>query len=273
MKYLTWIIAFTIVAIVNTIFKELDIAHSLAVLLSPNNIDEMAIFAGLFSGIFAATTYGYAYYFARKINKRRETVKKQKNTDAVGTIHKENTEALLVAEEPAQAIPAVPTEESVIAHKAAQASPKQRYCKLCGGVIDNQSKKCTKCHKQYFRITRNGIIIFCLCFLNLMLVNEIVYQDIHYEREPWRLHNQITELEKALESKNFAEWSNEKKTKELQKQVDFYNEHVVFVSDNETYKYHHLGCEDFDPSLYSFWAFNVEQAEDIGLSPCSKCCK
>lgn len=272
MKYVTWIVAFLIVAIVNTIFKELDIAYSLAVLLYPNEIDKMAILAGLFSGIFAATTYGCAFYFARRINKHREAVKKKKNTDAVGTIHKEDTEASLVAtDEPEQDIPADPAEESVVEPKAAQVSQKQRYCKLCGGTIDSQSKKCTKCNKQYFRITKTGIIICCLCFLNLMLVNVIVYQDIHYESEPWRLHNQITELEQALETKSFAEWSNEKKTEELQKQVDFYNEHIVFVSDDGTNKYHNLNCEEFDRSY--FWAYNVEQAEGKGYSPCSKCCE
>lgn len=38
---------------------------------------------------------------------------------------------------------------------------KKRYCKLCGSLIDNNTKKCTNCGKQYFKykLFRNYILI------------------------------------------------------------------------------------------------------------------
>ena len=52
-------------------------------------------------------------------------------------------------------------------------------------------------------------------------------------------------------------------------QVEFYDKHVVFVSDDGTNIYHNLRCEDFDASY--FWAYNVELAEARGNTPCPKC--
>ena len=37
--------------------------------------------------------------------------------------------------------------------------PKKRYCKICGGLIDNKTKKCTSCEKQYSRIKIGKILI------------------------------------------------------------------------------------------------------------------
>ena len=72
MKILIYLIAFFIAAFVNMIIKDLDIAYSLAVLLSPNDVHRMALLAGLFGGIFGVIPVGFAYYFATKINIKRE---------------------------------------------------------------------------------------------------------------------------------------------------------------------------------------------------------
>lgn len=271
MKYLTWIVAFLIVGIVNNTIKELDIAYTLAVLICPDDITNMARLAGLFSGIFAATTYGCAFYFARKINKRRETAKKQESTNAVDTIHTEE--------------PVVPAAESVVEPKPEPISSKQRYCKYCGGAIDNQTKKCEKCHKQYFRITRTGVIVCCMCVLILALVTGIAYQHNRYEQDVAMLNAQIAELEEKYDSTHLKLFDRIKESVALKReieslenqiaeyewQVNFYNDHVVFVSDDGTNKYHNLTCGDLDLSY--FWAYNVEFAELKGYSPCSKCCK
>lgn len=78
MKLLTWFISFLIAAIVDTIIKDLGIAYSLAVLIYPDDIDRMALLAGAFSGLFSATTYFLAYYFAKKKNEKREIIKFQR---------------------------------------------------------------------------------------------------------------------------------------------------------------------------------------------------
>lgn len=45
--------------------------------------------------------------------------------------------------------------------------PKIRYCKLCSGLIDSDTKKCTSCGKQYFKIkiTKNIIVVSALSFV------------------------------------------------------------------------------------------------------------
>lgn len=52
--------------------------------------------------------------------------------------------------------------------------------------------------------------------------------------------------------------------------LSFYEEHVVIVPDDNTYKYHIYGCKYCDTS--SFWAYNTEAARDRGYSPCKYCC-
>lgn len=78
MKFLIYFVALLIAAILNTIIKEIGIAYSLAVSLVPNNLSQMALLAGLFSGILTVTTYGFALYFANKINNNRDDVKEFK---------------------------------------------------------------------------------------------------------------------------------------------------------------------------------------------------
>lgn len=44
---------------------------------------------------------------------------------------------------------------------------KQRYCKFCGGTIDADTKKCTKCYKQYFNpmTFKKSVLIFLACVI------------------------------------------------------------------------------------------------------------
>ena len=56
----------------------------------------------------------------------------------------------------------------------------------------------------------------------------------------------------------------------LMKKSDFYDEFIVFVSDN-TKVYHKYGCQYLD--LTSFLAFNIDNAKEQGYKPCSHCIK
>lgn len=75
MKILIYFIAFFIAAFVNMIIKDMDIAYSLATLIMPDNITGRAILAGTFSGIFGCIPLVFAFYFATKINIKREEKK------------------------------------------------------------------------------------------------------------------------------------------------------------------------------------------------------
>ena len=82
MKFLIYFVALLIATILSTIIKELDIAYYLAVSLVPNDVSQTVLLAGLFSGILTATPYGFAIYFAKKINKNRDEVKEFKKAVA-----------------------------------------------------------------------------------------------------------------------------------------------------------------------------------------------
>ena len=85
---------------------------------------------------------------------------------------------------------------------AAQVSSKQRYCKFCGGAIDLHSKKCTKCGKQYFRVTRNCVIIFCMSLVILLLIGVIVQQNVQHSKDIAVYSNYIAELNSQIENLN-----------------------------------------------------------------------
>ncbi len=55
---------------------------------------------------------------------------------------------------------------------------------------------------------------------------------------------------------------------QAERQLRFYEEHIGLVNRFD-HKYHTYGCEDFDDS--EFWAYNIDQAEQLGYRPCPKC--
>ena len=57
---------------------------------------------------------------------------------------------------------------------------------------------------------------------------------------------------------------------DMENKVSFYEQHVVFVSDDGTEVYHKYGCSQFDSSY--FWAYNTKAAESKGYEPCGNCC-
>lgn len=164
---------------------------------------------------------------------------------------------------------------------------KQRYCKFCGGAIDPETKKCAKCGKQYFRIKFNKhVFLYTVLILVILLLAGVnVYQYIQCQ-------NDIRELERTIKvqsglmqnQKNLIEikesridileenisdltWENTM----MSWKIEFYDEYVVFVSNDGTVLYHKYGCSDFDRSY--FWAYNTEAAKNRGYNPCPKCCE
>jgi L-lactate permease len=54
-------------------------------------------------------------------------------------------------------------------------------------------------------------------------------------------------------------------------QLDFLDEHVVMVEDDNTGWYHKYECHRFKGN--DFWVYNAEAAESLGYEPCPFCCK
>ena len=138
---------------------------------------------------------------------------------------------------------------------------KSRYfCSVCGGLIDPQTKQCTQCRKQHFKgfstKTAIAIVLFVL-FVISIIVSVILYIQ----------NTKFNERLEALETENqqyYDYWN------ETFGQIAFFDEFVVFVEDDGTNLYHKYGCYKFKGD--SFWAFNVEAAEDQEYEPCPYCC-
>lgn len=179
------------------------------------------------------------------------------------------------------------TELATIPHQKS----KSRFCKFCGSSIDPYTKKCTGCGRQYFRIhvTASGIRSIALFISTIMLSSILIYNVNRYNVTISRLNAQISDLEEDIENKNkeiqdLDEQLRKKTTfcqqliaerDTLSSRVDFFKEHIVFVSIDDRNTYHKYDCYLFTYSRYTskdFWAYNVELAKSNGIRPCEHCC-
>ena len=166
---------------------------------------------------------------------------------------------------------------------------KQRYCKLCGGAIDPDTRKCTKCGKQYLRIGRlikTALVILAviavlgLAPLSIYQHSRIADLEATVQQQEAEIAAKQTEVEEKqatiksrnekIEEMNKNSIAVKEKLRIMTKKAEFYDAHVVFVNNDGTKKYHKFGCDDF--SRRSFWAYNTEAARGYGYSPCKKCC-
>ncbi len=51
--------------------------------------------------------------------------------------------------------------------------------------------------------------------------------------------------------------------------VDFFDEYIALIEDDSTNWYHKYDCHSFKGE--DFWAFNIDQAENLGYEPCPYC--
>lgn len=171
---------------------------------------------------------------------------------------------------------------------------KQRYCKLCGGAIDIDTKKCSKCGKQYFRLrisagrTFAGLfIILSVSIAALSLFQNIQYkhQISQYQQNITELNGQISELESTINQNNMrisnleeqiSDKNDRNRTlisekRELEQKVSFYDRNIVFVLNDGTNRYHKYDCIVFKYRDSAYWAYNIENAEYKGYTACFVC--
>ena len=159
-------------------------------------------------------------------------------------------------------------------------SPFPRHCSRCGHVIDQVTKKCTGCGKQYFKFfaMQTFLIAMDILFIASFTMNIVFYLSND------EMKNTISNLENsnaALASANKKLSDNILELKEentnLQSkilrytdEIEFYDECVVFIEDDGTKYYHNYDCRKFIGE--SFWAYNTEAAQSKGYKPCPDCC-
>lgn len=185
-------------------------------------------------------------------------------------------EAEPVVEEPVVEEPEPQAEPQPEAVKASPAEPKQpagkaTYCKHCGGLVDPETKKCTKCGKQYFKFPTlavvRGLVAALIIAMGVGLVylynqNQALAQELDMKTKE---ASRNESLYKGAES-NANSWKN--KYLSIYDEYQFYHDYAVIVQDGVT-NYHSYGCPRIDYSY--FWIYNIDAAEGLDYDPCPKC--
>lgn len=180
---------------------------------------------------------------------------------------------------------------SEVLSPAKQEKSKIRFCKLCGSLIDPDTKNCTGCGKQYFRfvIKPYAIILSAICLVFLVTTTIYYVRSEHYKHKIEKLNESISEIENTITRKDstianlkaenamYLTQIEKLKTKneDLSGKLSFYDSHVVFIPNNNSDLYHKYDCFLFAlvKETTPFWAFNTEQAKSKGYSPCLMCCQ
>jgi hypothetical protein len=109
-----------------------------------------------------------------------------------------------------------------------------------------------------------------LIIVIVLLVISIVL-NIAQANENSALEDSIEDVHNFYSSVQSENNQLKKELDEVSDELEFYNDHVVFVEDDGTKLYHKYHCYKFKGRY--FWAYNTEAAEDYGYSPCSWCCE
>ena len=153
---------------------------------------------------------------------------------------------------------------------------KVKFCSKCGGRIDNETKKCTGCGKQYFKGFKANKILTLVLILLLVLsgiLNVYLYTEGNKVAGLKREVEAVKADKKSLND-TVTRLRNQLKEAEAEldvcyQEINFIDEFVVFVEDDGTNLYHKYQCSKFISD--GFWAFNVEAAIGNGYKPCSLC--
>lgn len=111
-----------------------------------------------------------------------------------------------------------------------------------------------------------GLAVCCALLAGIMIYQGNELADARKEKEGmdyWMNYWRDSYDKKLQETINLNKQLNKQEEK-----LNFFDEHVVFVIDGSRY-YHTYNCKEWHGS--SFWAYNIENAEYKGYSPCPYC--
>ena len=259
MKVLIWLFCFFVVAVIQTAARE----------------------AGLILGaIPAMLLFGLAWWSAKKLCSLWDQHQAEKAALAI-------SESLIPDPLPAEQEPTI----------TAPATPKLRYCKLCGAPIDPVTRKCTDCRKQYFRppvLHKKHLAIAAgvlACATVVFLVSGLASQKDAAQAQVDALNARIAELESAVAEKErqievykrnedsyqikltrkSEEYDKLREENTMYKDfLDFYEEYVAFIGDGESVDYHRFPCPYMDVSE-GFYVYSISLLEEYGYDPCPYC--
>lgn len=149
---------------------------------------------------------------------------------------------------------------------------KKKYCSKCGNIVDNETKKCSVCGRQYFNVKRYAKIIGCFIVIVGLLVS-LGYNVIQTQRIN-RLAKENKQLRKEVDAEpdyvipedyyEYQDFWYDNKDK-----VEFYDDSVVFVLEgygDYYYTYDEM-MEVTQGKDFTYWAYNLENAKYLGYVP------
>jgi RNA polymerase subunit RPABC4/transcription elongation factor Spt4 len=162
--------------------------------------------------------------------------------------------------------------------------PKRKHCSRCGGLIDVETKKCSACGKQYFRLSKKGVLTAAVLFIIIASAGLNIYQRINYIKlreskiaASLNFEYQIKKRDLTISDMNSQITSLENENNDLYdtlwlyfEEVYFYKKYAAIVYDDGTNKYHAYGC-DCAPHISGFWIYNTDLAELQGYNACPYC--
>lgn len=155
------------------------------------------------------------------------------------------------------------------------AGGKARYCRECGGLVDPETKKCTKCGKQYFKFPTRSFLRGAIAVLFIgMVIGLVLLID----------QNQSLQTELAEKTEVAARYENQinidntywkKKYYSIHDEYQFYHDYAVIVGKGIT-NYHKYGCSRlFDEhgnwKMDGILIYNTEAAKGLDYDPCPEC--
>lgn len=121
---------------------------------------------------------------------------------------------------------------------------------------------------------RNFKILFIVAIISLALSLALnLYQFGINNQNNQKLKQALAqELEEKYKLEQELQ-QNRELEQELQQnrdKLEFFDEYVVFVEDDNTNLYHKYECHRFKAE--EFWAYNIDKADNLGYEPCPYCC-
>ena len=158
----------------------------------------------------------------------------------------------------------------------------KRYCTHCGSPINEDTKRCMGCGKQYFKGIKHFLgNIFCKRHLALVIVSFVLLASLianivlainvaDLERAYHINRDKVDQYEKDLSDVRNKVEQYKDELSNVRNKVNFIDNNVVFIEDDGSNLYHKYDCYKFKG--YSYWVHNVEYAVYRGYKPCSTCC-
>lgn len=147
--------------------------------------------------------------------------------------------------------------------KKSSVRSKLRYCKMCGGIVDSKSKKCTKCGKQYFRwhlMVRSVATVVCV-FIVVSLVATIFVQYNQYQSDIAELNSTISSLQKEADNLTNTVSSQRSSISTLNQTISVQNSKITSLEDTVD-NYDKL-CNSLKSNNLGFASNNFKSDESV----------